>query len=280
MAVPEMGIMDAMDLFRDLGMDGIEVVSRTLEECGSKHGESCGEARIFSFDWREAEVKHVLEHAEAIKLPIVTLTQYQKNINIPDPTERMLVLEKIRQHIHFAHKIGASNVRLYAGSDSFGPESRSLLVQSLRDLGGMASEMGVILLVENHPGTLAITGRQTAEIVSEVECPSVRILYDPANILCHSNEDWEESLELQQKMIAYVHVKDFRMEDGRRKACPPGEGDVPWTKIMRKLVGMGYDGDLSYEYEKKWFPDQLPDSRIGLGRGLAFIKASISATTK
>jgi sugar phosphate isomerase/epimerase len=123
MATPDLDIRDALALFSNLGFDGTEVVTRTLAECGARHGEAGGEARILSCEWEHVEI------------------------------------------------------------------------------------------------------------------------------------------------------------EGVRRACPVGEGVVPRRKITARLVSSGYDGDLSFEYEKKWNPDQLPPSRIGLKASLSHIQGCLTRSS-
>jgi sugar phosphate isomerase/epimerase len=110
-------------------------------------------------------------------------------------------------------------------------------------------------------------------MVREVNAPALRILYDPANVLCHSDEDVVHTFTVQRDLIEYVHVKDFRLRAGERIACPVGEGDVPWPEIIRMLRESGFDGPLSYEYERKWNREQLPEPRVGLAQSIEYVKS-------
>lgn len=273
MATPDLEIRDAIELFAELGLQATEVISRTLAECGDKHGEAAGEARIFSFEWDDEEVNAVVRQAADRRVPFVTVTQYIKAVNDPKDENRAKAVEQIDAYMAFARMIRAQYVRVYGGADGFGEDSWPFMVESLRELARRAAASDLTLLIENHPGTLTVTGEATAKLIEEVGSPAVRSLYDPANVLCHSDEPWDRTFDIQREMIAYVHVKDFAMVDGKRVACPVGEGDVPWDKIVPKLVGSGYDGYLSYEYEKKWNPTQLPPSREGLTTSVSHIKS-------
>lgn len=272
MGTPKRSIREAIALFSELGMDATEVISRKLDECGDKHGEAAGEAKIFAPDWDAAEITAVVKCANAAKVPFWAVTQYHKAINSPDDGEREAVAAKVIEYMDFAVLIGARYVRLFGGADGFGPDSWQFAVESLRKLGAVAESKNLTLLIENHPGTLTVTGEQTAKLVEDSGSRAVRVLYDPANVLFHSREDWKYTLDVQQGLIAHVHVKDFKVVADKRVACPVGEGQMPWREILARLIKDGYDGALSYEYEKKWAPEQLPDAKIGVAASLAFIK--------
>ena len=45
------------------------------------------------------------------------------------------------------------------------------------------------------------------------------------------------------------------MPGGKRRLCLPGEGDVPLGSILEALSSTGYDGWLTFEWEKRWHPE-------------------------
>lgn len=272
MATPEMELPQALKLFSELGFDGTEAVCMTEKEQGGRHGPAVGDARIPSFEWSGRELDEVVSLAEGLGVPFLTVTQYVKAINSSDEEERKAAVEQVSRYVDFASRLGARFVRAYGGAEGFGPDSVSAAVASLKELAGKAEEKGITLLVENHPGTLTVTGEATAALVNKVASPSLKVLYDPANTLYHSDEPWEKTLDVQKGLISYVHVKDYRLEDGKRIACPVGEGCVPWSGILPALAGTGYEGPLSYEYERKWNREQLPEARTGLAQSVAFVR--------
>jgi sugar phosphate isomerase/epimerase len=143
-----------------------------------------------------------------------------------------------------------------------------------------AADAGVVLCVENHFGTMTQTAADTARLVSEVGSPSVRVLYDQANLTFTHDETWQEAFAIQGELVGHVHVKDlvfkdpeapFRASDTARvkaeeravRSRVVGTGVVPWPDILEELVRRGYDDVLSLEYEYRWHPQDLPDPAIG-----------------
>ena len=279
MATPDLELPEALRLFADLGFQASEVISIPRARQGQRWGPAAGEARVFSYEWESGEIDAVSSLARTLGVPFLTITQYAKELNHPDGAARSQVLTEIAQQIELAHRTGARFVRLYGGMDSFGADSWPYAVESLRRLADHAERARVILLVENHPGTLTVTGTQTARLVRETGCRAVRALYDPANVLYHSSESWEETWHMQEDLVAYVHVKDYQLEDsGGRRSCPVGDGVVPWKQILPRLRARGAPLPLSQEYEKKWSPQQLPDARTGLSRSLRYVRQVLAAT--
>jgi sugar phosphate isomerase/epimerase len=63
----------------------------------------------------------------------------------------------------------------------------------------------------------------------------------------------------------YLQLKDMALgSDGAWSYVPFGEGDMPIGEILDLIVSDGFDGWLSYEWEKWWYPelaaaeDELP----------------------
>ena len=51
----------------------------------------------------------------------------------------------------------------------------------------------------------------------------------------------------------------------------PHEGDIPVETILHYLKEQGYDGYLSFEWEKKWHPE-LPDPEVAFPAYIEYIR--------
>jgi L-ribulose-5-phosphate 3-epimerase len=158
----------------------------------------------------------------------------------------------------------------------------------MRCLADIASPLGITLVLENHFNTMTTGPRITHEIVEGIGRQNVKILYDQANICFLSGEDYTDCIDIQKGLIGYVHVKDlvFKNNNAGFKAGSvthvteeeravssriPGEGILPWDKIIRLLNDTGYDGYLSLEYERRWHPKDLPLAEIGMKQGAHYL---------
>lgn len=262
MAVPGMDIAEAIRLFSDLGLDGIEIVAQ--------------EGTPFNISLPDSEIGRIISASEEYRLPVVTLTPYFWAINSADPEERKQNTDGLVRAIRLAKRMGAKFVRSYGGlADAGGTEEEKFLrtAEALKSAGKVAAEEGITILVENHPGTMTRTGTATRKLVDAVGMPQVRALYDPCNVLNDTDEDWLTTLSCQQGTIGYIHCKDYRIRDGKREACVVGEGVVPWLEIMDRLKNEEYY--ISFEYEKRWYPDQIEDAVTGLPRCVEYIRRAI-----
>ena len=262
MALPGVDIVSAIKLFSDLKLDGIEIVAQ--------------EGTPFHIDLPEPELYEIMEASDRYNLPIITLTPYFWHINSADHNEREKNIGGLIRAVRLAEKMGAQFVRAYGGTDSASgseEEKFARAVDALKIAGREAEQAGITIIIENHPGTMTRTGIQTARMVQEVNMGSVKALYDPCNVLYDTDEDWLTTLTSQAGKIGYIHCKDYRIVNGERMACVVGEGIVPWLEILDRLDTK--DCYLSFEYEKRWYPDQLEDAETGLPRCLDYIRRAI-----
>lgn len=262
MAVPGMRIVDAIKLFSEIGLDGIELVAQ--------------EGTPFHIDLSPGIIEEIIVASKNYGLPIVTLTPYFWGINSMDESERRANISGLVKTISLAKKMGAKFVRAYGGKELAGDTPQrgfNATVAALKEAGKAANDAGIVLLVENHPGTMTRTGTDTRKVINAVGMESVRALYDPANVLNDTAEDWLTTLDVQKETIGYIHCKDFRVQDGKRIACVVGEGIVPWMDIIDRLDSKDYF--ISFEYEKRWYPDQLEDAVTGLPRCIEHIRRAL-----
>ena len=61
----------------------------------------------------------------------------------------------------------------------------------------------------------------------------------------------------------------------KKKSCLMGEGTVRWEEALAALRDIGYTGWVSDEYEKYWYPEDLPEPEIGMKHNLDYVKARL-----
>lgn len=97
------------------------------------------------------------------------------------------------------------------------------------------------------------------ELFSCVGSERFRLTFDPANFVC-ANENPIEAYGKLAEYVGYVHVKDVRPSGGAMPGwreysdhgkifttCPLGEGAVPWTMLLKRLLNDGYAGPFNLE---------------------------------
>ena len=282
MGTPEYTVCEAIELLHKMGADGVEIVVQDDYKSG-----------LPTHCSREI-LEQVKQCAQDNHIQIICLTPYNSYFNSLDEAVRQKELAAIEDVIGYCDFLGAKYIRIYGGNlvagDTEKLEERwAKLVESLRYLGDKAAEKGVTLVVENHFNTMAVSAKQSAKLMEDVNHPAVRILYDQANLAFTGNEDYVQALQTQQQYVAYMHVKDLVFKEGvaftsSDVAHPKeeernvytrivGEGVLPWPEILRAVKERGYDGWLSLEYERRWHPDDIPDASIGMKKSLDYLRS-------
>jgi L-ribulose-5-phosphate 3-epimerase len=271
MATPHLEPLAALDLARELDFDGIDLITQVGYRCALDPGAS------------DAEARGLAAEADRRNMPIRALTPYLKELNSPDRAIREATVKGLRRAVEHAAILGASSVRVLAGADVPAADwgaSLAVLVDTLSPLADFAQSYGVSLNIENHDGTLADDAARSLRVWQALDHPAVGIIYDPANLVRDGKEGFPENLTLQAKGIRAVHVKDYIFAPGypaRRRAMAIGDGVIPWAEMLAGLQDIGFDGDLSVEYETRWVPEQLPPPERGLKRSCDHLRGLLTS---
>lgn len=284
MGTPEYTVAQAIELFHKIGADGVEIVVQD----GYRSGIPCG--------CNEKILSAVKRCAEKNFIEISCLTPYNSHFNSLDEGLRQEEIQDIRRVIGYCGYLGAHYIRLYGGNLVAGDTKhlearRENLIKSLRYMGDLAGEKDVVLVVENHFNTMTVSAKDSAALISDVNHPAVRILYDQANLTFTENEGYKEAISLQQQYVGYMHVKDLIFQEGKAFVSSDvshpnesernvftrivGEGILEWPAILKMVKEYGYDGWLSLEYERRWHPDDIPDASVGMKKSIEYLRSII-----
>lgn len=282
MGTPEYTVTEAIELFGKIGADGAEIVVQDDYRSGLPRNAS------------PELLEEVLTCAKESGVQIICLTPYNSKFNSLDEETRLAEIADIEKVIGYCQVLGAKYIRIYGGNLSTNEtdqleEKRAKLIESMKYLGAKAKEAGVTLVIENHFNTMTLTARQSADLIRDIDCDAVRILYDQANLTFTGNEPYEEAVEIQSGLIGYMHVKDLEFHEGNIEfkssdvSHPDesernvytrivGEGILPWKDILQDVKDHGYTGWLSLEYERRWHPDDIPDASIGMKKSIEHLR--------
>lgn len=282
MGTPEYTVTEAIELFSKIGAEGAEIVVQD----GYHSGLPC--------ECDKDTLQKVKQCAKDYGIQIVCLTPYNSKFNSLDEEVRQAEIKGIEKVIEYCDFLGAGRIRIYGGNlpaeeTDHLEEKRDRLIASMRYLGEKAKAHGVTLTIENHFNTMTLTARQSADLIKDIDCDSVRILYDQANLTFTGGEDYKEAIALQSGLIGYMHVKDLVFHEGNTEfkssdvSHPDesernvytrivGEGILPWPEILKEVKAHGYEDWLSLEYERRWHPADIPDASIGMKKSIDYLR--------
>ena len=173
----------------------------------------------------------------------------QKTGGFGDPATRAERLERLRWGLERTRALGLSLLTLHAG---FLPEpsdpERGPLLDTLAQAGSLAAEKGVTLAFE--------TGQETADLLrltlDEIRCPSLKVNFDPANMILYDKGDPLRAVEILAGDIVGVHVKDAHRTQTPGtwgEEVPLGHGQVNIRQFVKTLRKVGFTGPLCIERE-------------------------------
>jgi sugar phosphate isomerase/epimerase len=194
-------------------------------------------------------------------------------------------VNRFRRRLEFAHAIGARIVNTIAGPNTGLAGFRA----NIPAIASRAADLGLTLALENH-GDLVDRGRQIVEFVKGIGIPAVRLNYDTGNAWYYAKGELDAAAELNEvkPVVAHVHLKDPRVEDGLMRWVALGDGvlDLPGVgRILRTrlpLAPVSIELSLrqrSRNFEPRWrtpdFPS-LPEIRGIVTRSLQALAKALA----
>lgn len=267
MGTPNLDIFGAIDLFADIGYDGIEVRVQT-------------DGQLWVETYSEELGKRVRDKLFQRGLEVCCLTPYFRDYVHAD--KRDSELAAFKQVVDMAADLKCPLVRSYGGGGV--PEGEDAAfhwdrtVSGIRECAEYAAERGVGIAIETHIGSLTFSAGDTVRMVRDIAAPNVGILFDFAWVDIRGEETTKEGWEMSRPYVLHCHVKDWVIEsraEMAKKSCLMGEGDVPWQDLLPLLAKSCFEGYIVDEYEKYWY-DHLPEASIGMRQNLEFVRRTLA----
>jgi sugar phosphate isomerase/epimerase len=152
--------------------------------------------------------------------------------------------------------VGAPSIRIFGDRIQAGrsrKETAAWIAESLLRLAERLKPDGVQVWLETH-GDFA-TVADVSEVFGQVACSEVGIIWDPANAFEQSGEAPRISSNLSP-YVRHVHLKDQqRGAQGNTRYVLTGEGEFPLETMFASLTSIGFNGFISFEWEKFWHPE-------------------------
>jgi sugar phosphate isomerase/epimerase len=179
-----------------------------------------------------------------------TIANWGKKID--DPFE--ITLDEINRAIPRMQKLGTKLVRIMsyarcAGDDQMAEER----FRRLREIQARFAGAGLTPVHENCMNYGGMSWQHSLELVDNV--PGLKLAFDTGNPAISKDyskdrDETQDPLEFFYRVrehVAYVHIKDARLEDGREIYAYPGEGNARLPAVLKLLKDSDYDGGISIE---------------------------------
>ena len=195
-------------------------------------------------DLEDAEVSSLVDEMKRYGIKVSSIGSPLGKIKITDDFAPHL--EKLERTIKTAKALGTKYIRMfsfYIPEGEHPANYRDEVIERLNEMTAIAAKNDIILLHENEKGIYGDIASRCKEILSEVNSPNLKAVFDPANFI-QCGQDTLEAYELLKPYIVYMHIKDAK-KDGSVVPAGYGEGNV--GAILKMLYENGYEGFLSLE---------------------------------
>src|SRR5262245_52678718 len=123
--------------------------------------------------------------------------------------------------------------------------NRKLWVERFKELGPMAREHGVLVVVKQHGGETG-TGAACAEIVREVDDEGIKVNYDAGNVMDYLDLDPLPDIKKCADVVRSFCIKDHRRFP-KKGDCGPGFGEIDHYKLLAPVAFTGLTMPLAFE---------------------------------
>lgn len=169
------------------------------------------------------------------------------NLANPNPEKLAKITKRYLAHLRFASLLGCGVVGTETGApnetytavpECHGEEALQTFIQNLRPVVQYAEKTGVILAIEPVWKHIVYNPARARRVLEEIASPNLQVILDPVNLLDISNyaqqkEIVEEAIDVLGEDIAMVHIKDFKVENGKLVSVGAGLGEMDYTAIMK-----------------------------------------------
>jgi sugar phosphate isomerase/epimerase len=272
--------MDRIISVSSVAFDGypLEVALDGLAGLGVRYVEPASVDKVFQHlveeDFCDARAAWLKDQMAGRGLSCVSLSAHM-DLSRPDSVDRFY------RRLEFAHAIGARIVNTIAGPITGLEGFRA----NIPAIGRRAVDLGLTLALENH-GDLVDRGRQIVQFIEQIGIPAVRVNYDTGNAWYYAKGGLDPAVELAEvaPVVAHVHLKDPRVDDGVMRWVALGEGVLDLETVGRILRDRLPTAPISVElslrqrsrdFEPRWrtpdFPS-LPEIRGIIARSLQAVE--------
>ena len=166
-----------------------------------------------------------------------------------DPALRSGRLDIFRYAVDRTAELGLQCLCSHAGfiPEEDGPE-RSSFLDCIAEAAQYAGDKDVLFTMETGQETAALLRRT----LDELKMPSLRVNFDPANMILYDMGNPIEAVEILGPDIAHVHAKDANPPQTSGEwgqEVPLGDGSVGMAAFVGALEKAGYSGPLVVERE-------------------------------
>ena len=217
-------------------LSGIKSAGYQYVAWGTSHKES-GETKgvpVLAADAPPAKAKELAQRCRDLGLsPLLMFS----GIYPEDPKGPEVLTHRIKQ----AAAAGIPHVLTFGHTSG---ANRQLWVERFKQLGPIARDHGVLIVVKQH----GETGQVTGDIVREVANAGIKVNYDAGNVMDYTKGQVNplDDIKTCAELIRSFCIKDHRMFPVNQD-CGPGLGEIDHYKLLANVAFTGLTMPLCCE---------------------------------
>jgi fatty-acyl-CoA synthase len=128
---------------------------------------------------------------------------------------------------------------------------------------------GVMPLIETN--SILASSDKMKELMESVNSTNKGVLWDIHHPIRYYGEKPQYTYDNLKDYVRHVHVKDSVIVDGKLEYRMMGYGDMPIFDTLSMLKTAGFDGYVSLEWVKRWYPE-LSEPGIVFAHYITYMK--------
>jgi len=168
---------------------------------------------------------------------------------ITDPMDKSV--ETLARAIPRMQRLGTTFIRTMSFPNDGLDEGawRDETVRRMTELGRMAADGGITIVVENCDGWASSSPENYGRFFELVDSPAVKAVYDTGNAASHGHSNTWQWYQAAKPHVAYIHIKAHTgpADSGRGEHVWPDVGASCITETLTDLLADGYEGFVAIE---------------------------------
>ena len=271
-----------MDIKFKLGVITDEVTQDIFEaaEFCHKYGLKCMEVRSVNgrspFDYTDEDVQQIIDAAKKYNLEVTAISSPVFKCEYNDEEAIKANVAGFEKCAIMANKMGAKYIR---GFDFWNKETPvEVRATMYGEIIALCEKYDVYCALESDPAIHSSTPHKLAELLTAINNPRIKALFDPGNEIWVTGKTSEDAYDkLEPCGIVNMHVKDGINTNGHTDAVKVGTGSHDFVMIFKKLIRDGYSGGVMLEthYRKN---SELDEAQLKRPGGIAFSNDAYEAS--
>lgn len=203
------------------------------------------------WSWWDKDIEAIDQTRKELGMTIGAICT--KFVSLTEPNKRGSYLDGLAETIVVAKKLNCRIIISQVGNRTLANEAeqQASVVEGLRLASDLLKDTGITLVIEplntliDHQGYYLPSSELAAEIVTQVNRPRVKLLFD----FYHQHVMGEDLLRQSGILISQIGHTHIAGYPGRHE---PGSGDINYEEVIRHLKAINYTGLIGLEY----FPSQ------------------------